>query len=199
MKSKKTVSYSKIDVVGPCLRLRPYKFSDFKILKTSHELRISKVNAFDEPVAAARSLDSQKFKERVLRYRRNAKEGRHYAFGVFDKKSGVFVGQIDFLVINEQLRWGNLGYHIQNQHFGQGYATEAASLGLAIAFEKLNFHRIEAATEPANKASQKVARRAGLLFEGKRRKFFPDDGGIDMLVFGANAIDYSRSLKRHRS
>lgn len=189
-RKKRITPYSKIKIVGPRLKLRPYKFSDLKTLGASHEQRISKVNRFDEPVSAAKETDPKKFKERVLRYRRIAKEGHQFIFGVFDKKSGVYVGQVDFFVINKQLRWGNLGYHIQNQYFGKGYATEAAKLGLAAAFTKMDFHRIEAATEPTNKASQKVARRAGLLPEGKRKKFFPDDGGVDMIVFATNAIDH---------
>jgi RimJ/RimL family protein N-acetyltransferase len=105
-------------------------------------------------------------------------------------RQGDFIGQIDFFVINKQLRWANLGYNIHNQYRNQGYATEAAQLGLKIAFKDLNFHRIEAATELRNKPSQKVALKSGLLREGKRIKFLPDDGGIDMVVFGQNAIDY---------
>lgn len=182
--------YSKIEIVGPRLKLRTYTFSDFKKLKISHEQRTSKQNKFDEPVSAAKETNLEKFKERILRYRRLAKEGHQYIFGIFDKKSGAYIGQIDFFVINKQLRWGNLGYHIQNQFFGQGYATEASKLGLTIAFNALNFHRIESATELSNKASQSVARKAGLKREGKRKKFFPDDGGIDLIVFATNAIDY---------
>lgn len=190
MQKKLVTPYSKIQMVGPRLKLRSYNFSDFRILKASHEQRSLKLNRFDEPVSAAKETDYRKFKDRVMRYRRVAKEGRQFVFGIFEKKSGVYIGQIDFFVINKQLRWANLGYHIQNQYFGKGFATEAAKLGLAIAFRKLNLHRIEAATEPSNKASQKVARRAGLLLEGKRKKFFSDDGGVDMIIFATNAFDY---------
>jgi RimJ/RimL family protein N-acetyltransferase len=88
------------------------------------------------------------------------------------------------------LKWGNLGYHIQNQYWGKGYATEACRRALQIAFQELGFHRVEAATELKNKASIQVAKNIGMLFEGKRVKYFPDNGGIDMVVYGANAIDY---------
>jgi len=143
MQKKLVTPYSKIQKVGPRLKLRSYNFSDFRILKASHEQRSLKLNRFDEPISAAKETDYRKFKDRVMRYRRVAKEGRQFVFGIFEKKSGVYIGQIDFFVINKQLRWANLGYHIQNQYFGKGFATEAAKLGLAIAFRKLNLHRIE--------------------------------------------------------
>lgn len=189
-RQRKNPSYLTIHVTGKRLVLRPYRFSDFKTLRTSFEERLPAVDRFDEPVSATRETEAKKFKERVQRYRRIAKEGHQFVFGAFDKRSGRFIGQVDFFVINSQLRWANLGYHIQNQYRNQGYATEAAQLGLRIAFRQLNFHRLEAATEIRNRASQRVALKAGLLREGKRLKFFPDDGGIDMIVFAQNAIDY---------
>lgn len=189
-RGKKAISYSNVQATGRRLVLRPYTFLDFKTLRRSFEERLPPINRFDEPVAATKETELKRFKERVLRYRRDAKEQQQFVFGAFDKKSGAFIGQIDFFVINKQLRWANLGYNIGNQYWNQGYATEAAQLGLKIAFNVLNFHRIEAATEIRNKPSQKVALKCGLLREGKRIKFFPDDGGIDMVVFGQNAIDY---------
>ena len=186
----KISSYSTIQESGKRLVLRPYKLSDFKALRLSFNERMPSIDKFDEPVAASKETDYAKFRDRVQRYRRIAKEGHHYVFGAFDKKSGAFIGQVDFFVLNKQLRWTNLGYNIQNQYRNKGYATEASKLGLKIAFQKLNFHRVEAATELGNRASQKVALKAGLVKEGKRIKFFPDDGGVDMLVFGQNAIDY---------
>jgi RimJ/RimL family protein N-acetyltransferase len=151
------------------------------------------IDRFDEPVRAATETDRAKFRERVLKYKRNAKDAVHFVFGIFERRSGEFIGQIDFFLINKHLAWANLGYNIHNQYANQGFATEAATLALRHGFEKLKFHRIEAATEVANKASQRVALKAGLLREGKRRKFFPQNGGVDMVVFAKNAIDYRKN------
>lgn len=188
----KRSNYTTINESGKRLVLRPYKISDFNALRRSFEGRLPKIDKFDEPVAATKEASLTSLKERVQRYRRIAKEGNQYVFGAFDKKSGAFIGQVDFFVLNKKLRWANLGYNIQNQYRNKGYATEASKVGLRIAFEKLNFHRVEAATELTNKASQRVALKAGLVREGIRLKFFPDDGGIDMVVFAQNAIDYGR-------
>jgi ribosomal-protein-alanine N-acetyltransferase len=187
---KNEIKYSQIKISGRRLLLRPYTFSDFKILRVSHNERLPKLNKFDEPVAPASESEFIKFKERVRRYRYLAEEGHQFIFGIFDIKSKAYIGQVDILTLNKQLRWGNLGYHIQNQYFGKGYATEAAKLGLNISFQFLNFHRIESATEVANKASKKVALKAGLILEGKRAKFFANEGGIDMVVYATNVIDY---------
>lgn len=194
-KRAKTVRYSAIEAEGQRLVLRSYKVSDFQALRRSCEGRLPKVDRFDDPVPISKDADRVKLKQRIQRHREKAKAGEHFIFGAFDKKTGEYIGQIDFALINAYLRWANLGYVIQNQYRKRGYATEAALLGLRVAFEKLNFHRVEAATEPANKASRKVAINVGLVPEGKRIKFFPDKGGIDMVVFAQNAIDY-RKLKR---
>jgi ribosomal-protein-alanine N-acetyltransferase len=189
-KKTRQVPYSKILLASKRLVLRPYKVSDFKGCKASHDGRIIPVNKYDEPVPTPSSNGLMEFKERIKRQRINGKDGRHFIFGVFDKRSGAYLGQIDIFTISRELRWGNLGYHIQNQYFGKGYASEASKLALAVAFKQLGFHRIEAAMELDNKVSQKVALRAGLIFEGVRKKFFPDDGGVDMKVFATNAIDH---------
>ena len=155
------------------------------------------VSKFDEPIPAANESVFGKFKERVQRYRSHGKDRHHFVFGVFDRISGNYVGQIDLFMINRQLLWGNIGYQVQNQYCGKGYATEGARLVLLAAFELLGFHRIEAAMELGNKASRKVAAKIGLKSEGKRKKNFPDNGGIDMTVYATNAID-TLSGKRAR-
>jgi RimJ/RimL family protein N-acetyltransferase len=189
-KKTKPLSYLKINLIGKRLILRPYKFSDFKKCKASHVARLPSSNKFDKPIGAGKELNYEKFKVRVQRFRVLGVNRHHFIFGVFDKHSEVYIGQIDLLMINQEIRWGNLGYHIQNQYYGKGYATEASILALKVAFKLLDFHRIEAAMELDNLASEKVAKNIGLEFEGKRKKFFPNDGGIDMNVYATNAIDY---------
>lgn len=136
--------YKKIRLLSKRLELRPYRFADFKSLQESHKNRVAPVDKFDEPIPTSKEPDYGKHKARITRHRSHGKDEHHFIFGVFDRKSGVYIGQIDFFTINKQLRWGNIGYHIQNQYYGNGYATEAGSLALKAAFKFLGFHRIEA-------------------------------------------------------
>jgi ribosomal-protein-alanine N-acetyltransferase len=187
---KKQTPYSKIILRGKSLTLRAYKFSDFKICQASHLSRLPSVNKFDTPIPISKDPSYDQFKERITRYKTRAKNNQHFVFGLFDKKTNAHIGHVDLLVISQEVRWGNLGYHIQNQYFNKGYASEGCKLALKAAFEFLNFHRIEASMEIANKPSRAVAVNIGLDFEGKRKKFFPKDGGLDMWVYATNAIDY---------
>ena len=189
MKEKKT-PYSKIKLEGNRLIFRPYTLSDYKRCVDSNALRVKSKNKYDTPITIGTD-DLKKFKERIIKYRIRGKDKIHYVFGLFEKDSGLHVGHIDILTINQEIKWGNLGYHIQNHSHNKGYATEGCKLALKAAFEHLNFHRIEASMEISNKASRKVAKKLNFDFEGKRRKFFPTDGGVDMWVYGINAIDYS--------
>lgn len=178
-------------MIGKNLILRPYKLSDFKKCKISHESRLPVTNKFDVPISLCAETDYQKFKSRIIRYQERALNREHYVFGLFEKDNDKHIGHIDILAINKEIKWGNLGYHVQNHSFRKGYATEGCKLALKAAFEHLDFHRIEASMETRNKASKKVAINLNLDFEGKRRKFFPADGGTDMWVYATNAIDYS--------
>jgi len=189
-------SYKRVRLVSKRIELRPYKLSDFKTLQKSHLDRLLRINSFDEAIAIAAETDYEKFKKRIERHRLRGKNEEHFVFGIFERKTGFYIGQIDFFTFNKELRWGNLGYHIQNQFFGQGLASEAARLGLKAAFKFLGFHRIEASMEIKNKASEKVAINIGLRFEGKRLEFFPDKKGVDIKVYATNARDFKLAASK---
>lgn len=183
-------SFLKLRAESRRISIRPVRLSDFKAVRESRWGRLPKANPFDDEIPVAKEASREEFKKAVERYKRIGEDGHHFVFGVFSKRSGAFLGQVDIFTINRQLRWGNLGYHIQNQYWGKGYAVEAGRLALKLAFGPLGFHRMEAAMELKNKASARVAQKLGMEYEGKREKFFPDNGGIDMYVYAANAIDY---------
>jgi len=57
-----------------------------------------------------------------------------------------------------------LGYHVRRAWWGQGYATEAATACVALAFEALDHDTLPSLTaliRPANRASRAVATRVG--------------------------------------
>ncbi len=189
---KPKIPYARMSAKSTRLELRPYKASDFKAWQAALRERRKKQNKFDDGSVAAAKVNRGEFRKLILRYRKIV--GRNnFKFGVFKRKSGAYLGQFDLFVFSTSHRWANLGYAIHNQYWGRGYASEAAKLALRIGFGALNLNRIEAGCEPANHASAKVARKAGLTFEGKRKKF-PIPHPADLLVFAENVHDWK---KRH--
>ena len=59
-----------------------------------------------------------------------------------------------------------VGYRFLREHWGKGYATEAAQAVLGFAFEELGLDRVVAVTLPTNRRSRRVLERCGLSFVG---------------------------------
>lgn len=61
---------------------------------------------------------------------------------------------------------GALGFAIARQHWGQGYATEAARAILVLVFTELGLDRVEATCRPDNTGSRRVLEKLGMQQEG---------------------------------
>jgi RimJ/RimL family protein N-acetyltransferase len=57
-------------------------------------------------------------------------------------------------------------YMLARQHWGKGYATEAATASLRYGFEELGLDRIIAVAVPANIASRRVMEKMGMQYQG---------------------------------
>lgn len=70
-----------------------------------------------------------------------------------------------------------IGYSFIRSSWGKGYATEAASAGLLYAYENLGWKTAMSCIDPANTASQAVAKRLGATHEesGVKVNFFTAD------------------------
>jgi [ribosomal protein S5]-alanine N-acetyltransferase len=62
-----------------------------------------------------------------------------------------------------------LGYAITADHWGNGYASDAALTIVRFGFAELRLHRISAAIGPDNIASVTIAERLGMRYEGRIR------------------------------
>ena len=77
-----------------------------------------------------------------------------------EKATGAFVGRAGFL--NPEGWPGfELGWTLGRQHWGRGYATEAARRALDYAFEELAQPRVISLIRPGNEPSKRVAERLG--------------------------------------
>jgi ribosomal-protein-alanine N-acetyltransferase len=192
---KPNKKYVDLSIKSKRLVVRPFRQSDFESWKRAYLEQEPKKNRFDSDPLPRASLTPGAFKKRLKMYQQKSALLSMFKFGIFFRLSGELVGSLDLTIFDRKVRWANLGYHIQNQYWNQGFATEAAKLALQIGFGPLHLHRIEASCELENKASARVALKAGLVKEGVRKKFFSMNGGIDLLVFAQNAIDYRKKSK----
>ncbi len=93
--------------------------------------------------------------------------------GVIEKESKDFVGWCGLWHLKETGET-EVGYAINKNFWGRGYASEAARRILQYGFEELNLERIVAVASPQNQASQNVMKRIGMEFV-RVGKFYGND------------------------
>ncbi len=77
-----------------------------------------------------------------------------------------------------------VGYAVQYESWGRGYATEAVRVAVTFGFTELDLHRITAAVGPENHASLSVLRRLGFVYEGRLREHvFTNGAWRDSLLY----------------
>lgn len=110
--------------------------------------------------------------------RRYRDEG-HGLWLVLLKETGEPVGQVGLHMQDvDGTSWPEIGYLLHRPFWGHGYATEAALAVRDHAFGPLNYERVISLIQPDNIHSQAVARRIGMLLEGRTQH-----AGMDHLVF----------------
>ena len=68
------------------------------------------------------------------------------------------------------------GYHLDKEHTGKGYMTEALKSAMAFVFDEYKMHRIEAFIVPENDPSLNLVKRVGFHYEGKRNSYMHING-----------------------
>lgn len=69
-----------------------------------------------------------------------------------------------------------LGYRVDKDFQGRGFATEAVMAVVKFGFRELNLHRIMANYTPKNEGSGRVLRKAGFVIEGLARDYLRLNG-----------------------
>jgi ribosomal-protein-alanine N-acetyltransferase len=99
------------------------------------------------------------------------KQGSSYEFGIFLKDSERLIGDIAVdEVRRDPFLHAFVGYSIDREQTGQGYATEALRLLTEFAFAQLRLHRLTAGVSPRNHGSIRVLEKLGYLREGLARE-----------------------------
>jgi len=113
---------------------------------------------------------------------------------------GVLLGTL-YLAPAEDPAWATyeVGFVFHPDHWGRGYATEAARALLDHVFGDLGAHRVLAHCDPRNAASWRLLERLGMRREGLHRRaasFAADDAGRpvwhDVAVYAVLAEEWAR-------
>ena len=97
-------------------------------------------------------------------------KGEEYDFVILDNNEGQPHGVCGLNHIDNDNRIANLGYWVRTARTKQGVATAAVLLLARFGFEALKLNRLEIVVATDNKASQRVAQKAGAKQEGILRK-----------------------------
>ena len=98
-------------------------------------------------------------------------------FWITVKGSDEIAGRVSFF----NLAYGGMmscatGYHLDKDHTGKGYMTEALEAACSFMFKEYKMHRIEAFILPENEPSIKLILRAGFTGEGRRNSYMHING-----------------------
>jgi RimJ/RimL family protein N-acetyltransferase len=85
--------------------------------------------------------------------------------GVELASSAQVVGDVMLSFTSAEHRGGEVGWVVNPDHSGQGYATEAAHAVLHLAFDGLRLHRVVARVDARNHPSLRLATRLGMRRE----------------------------------
>ena len=89
----------------------------------------------------------------------------HFPLGIFDVQTGRYLGGSGVNHIDRQNRMCAVGYWVRTSEVGHGIAPRAVRMVARFAFDSLQISRIEIFARLENRASRRVAEKAGAKFE----------------------------------
>lgn len=123
--------------------------------------------------------------------------GRHFRYAMFDRAETQLIGEA-MLLDRHGRGEREVGYWIDVEHVGRGYATEAAGALTRVALEIDRVDRVELQCVPENEASAAIAKKLGYRHEATlRRRAIGTDGVVrDLMIWNLFQDDYPESPAR---
>jgi ribosomal-protein-alanine N-acetyltransferase len=118
-------------------------------------------------------------------------KGAPAPWGVVVRETGRMIGTCGIVRFNDELTSAELGYALGQEHWGKGYATEAAIAVRDFAFRTFPLERLVAVCIPENLASAHILEKIGMTHTGTEERFSAkDDATIRLLAFALDRRDW---------
>ncbi|RIX59273.1 N-acetyltransferase [Paenibacillus nanensis] len=161
------------------LVLKKMKVSDsaslFEIWSDPEVTKFMNINSFTDERQAVdmiEILDKLSLENKAIRY------------SIFELASNRIIGSCGFNALDFANAKAEIGYDINKNYWGKGYAPEAIQCLLDYAFNTLQFNRIEAKVEPENIHSIKVLQKLNFTLEGTIQEYEKSKGKlIDLNIY----------------
>jgi RimJ/RimL family protein N-acetyltransferase len=176
------------------LLLRPFRESDLDDL---HSMRsLPEVVRYLYGDVRSRQEAAELLAERLTQTS-VAGEGDCLALAVERRADGRVIGDVSLWLRSAEHRQGEIGFVFHPEAQGQGFAREAATAVLTVAFGELGLHRVFARADGRNDASAALMRRLGMRQEAHLRENEMFKGAwSDELVFAVLGREWSASAPR---
>lgn len=162
------------------LRLRPFTSADADALFALHSSP-TVMRHWDAPPWSDRAR-SELF---LAACGRMAEEGSGARLAIDRAADEVFIGWCGLTRWNPDYRSASMGYCLDHEAWGHGYATEAGRALLQWAFHTLDLNRVQAECDTRNAASARVLEKLGFVREGTLREDCVVNGEVsDSWVYG---------------
>lgn len=156
--------YPFVQLTDDVVVARPYEFGEEGVLHAAIHESLSELGPWMSWATANYTQElAQKY---IAVTRAQWSGGEQYLFGIFDAKTGEFIGGCGLSHIHPVYRFCNLGYWVRTSKHGNGYAGRAARLIARFAFEKIKLIRAEIVIAAGNQRSKRVAEKIGAHYEG---------------------------------
>jgi len=150
----------------PRLLLRPHRRDDLE-----HLLRYSVRPEYYRylPVPPLTPEGVAALLERRIAAAARSDEMKSWVFAIEPQQVGYTVGATRISVVNQEHQVADIGFALDSDFYGRGYATEAARAVVSFGFSRLGLLRIWATTDVENEASCRVLERLGMKREARLR------------------------------
>lgn len=120
---------------------------------------------------------NEKYTRRYLEFLQTQyRKGLFYDWGVIHRGDGRMIGTCGFTSVDIVNMRAEVGYVINPDYRGNGFAGEALDAVLDFGFNVIGFHRIEAHYIVGNDDSRRVMEKCGMTFEGIMRDYMEIKG-----------------------
>jgi ribosomal-protein-alanine N-acetyltransferase len=174
-----------VKLTGSKVILRDFELDDVPAsLKIVGDDRVTQFLSFDSRTEEqARSMITGAIERRQVEPR------TEFYLAVTTRGDGELVGFVRIALSG--VKAAKLGYSIAADHWGQGFATDAARTMISFGFEELGLHRITAAIGPDNVISMAVVEKLGFVREGQLRDHvFTNGAWRDSVLFSILEPDW---------